>query len=112
MRQTVRRSIGACGLWLAGCLVATFITFESPLSGMSMNPARTFASALPSGIWAGFWVYLIAPPLAVSPRTPGSVEVTVISTCGGNSRLIGRPLYFCTSRARCASAPVTVRQAI
>ena len=23
MRQTVRRSIGACGLWLAGCLVAT-----------------------------------------------------------------------------------------
>jgi aquaporin Z len=49
----------------AGCLVAIFITFESPLSGMSMNPARTLASAAPSGIWRGFWVYLIAPPLAM-----------------------------------------------
>jgi aquaporin Z len=35
----------------AGLLVALYITFEAPLSGMSMNPARTFASALPSGIW-------------------------------------------------------------
>src|SRR5438874_8793202 len=29
----------------AGCLVATYITFEGPFSGMSMNPARTFSSA-------------------------------------------------------------------
>lgn len=50
---------------VAGCLVATFIVIESPLSGMSMNPARTFASAAPSGIWTAFWVYLIAPPLAM-----------------------------------------------
>jgi aquaporin Z len=50
---------------VAGCLVAAFITFESPLSGMSMNPARTIASAAPSGIWTAFWVYLIAPPLAM-----------------------------------------------
>jgi aquaporin Z len=50
---------------VAGCLVATFITFESPLSGMSMNPARTFASAAPSGIWSGFWIYLVAPLLAM-----------------------------------------------
>ena len=32
----------------AGALVATYITVEAPLSGMSMNPARTFASALPA----------------------------------------------------------------
>jgi aquaporin Z len=51
--------------FVAGCLVATFITFESPLSGMSMNPARTFASAAPSGIWSGFWIYLVAPLLAM-----------------------------------------------
>jgi aquaporin Z len=50
---------------VAGCLVAMFITFESPLSGMSMNPARTFASAAPSGIWRSFWIYLIAPPVAM-----------------------------------------------
>lgn len=46
---------------LAGVLVAAYITLEAPLSGMSMNPARTFASALPSGTWLGWWVYVLAP---------------------------------------------------
>jgi aquaporin Z len=49
----------------AGLLVATYITFEAPFSGMSMNPARTFASALPSGIWTGFWIYVVVPPLGM-----------------------------------------------
>ncbi len=46
----------------AATLVAAWITFEAPLSGMSMNPARTLASALPSGIWTAAWVYFVAPP--------------------------------------------------
>jgi aquaporin Z len=46
---------------VAGILVATFITFEAPLSGMSINPARSFASALPSGVWTDFWIYIVAP---------------------------------------------------
>jgi len=45
----------------AGILVATWISIEGPLSGMSMNPARTFASALPANVWTGFWLYMIAP---------------------------------------------------
>lgn len=45
----------------AGALVALYIAFESPLSGMSINPARTLASAWPSGIWTAFWLYLTAP---------------------------------------------------
>ena len=45
----------------AGALVATYIAIEAPLSGMSMNPARTFASALPAHLWTAFWVYLTAP---------------------------------------------------
>jgi aquaporin Z len=49
----------------AGLLVTTYITLESPISGMSMNPARTFGSALPSGIWNSFWVYLTMPPLGM-----------------------------------------------
>lgn len=51
--------------WVAGVLVMLYITFEAPLSGMSMNPARSFASALPSGIWDGFWIYLTAPVLGM-----------------------------------------------
>ena len=45
----------------AGALVALYITLEAPLSGMSLNPARTFASAVPADVWRGFWVYLTAP---------------------------------------------------
>lgn len=46
---------------VAGALVALFITFETPLSGMSMNPARTVASALWAGQAPGLWLYLVAP---------------------------------------------------
>src|ERR1700758_2219792 len=35
MRQTVRRSIGACGLWLAGCLVATAASAQTAGEGLS-----------------------------------------------------------------------------
>jgi aquaporin Z len=49
----------------AGALVATFITFEAPLSGMSMNPARTFGSAVGGQLWTGLWIYFTAPVLAM-----------------------------------------------
>jgi aquaporin Z len=50
---------------IVGILVMVFITFEAPLSGMSINPARTFASALPANVWKGIWIYFIAPPLGM-----------------------------------------------
>lgn len=49
----------------AGTLVAIYITIEAPLSGMSMNPARTLASALPGEIWTGLWIYFTAPPIGM-----------------------------------------------
>jgi aquaporin Z len=45
----------------AGALVALYIAIEAPVSGMSLNPARSVASALPSGLWHGIWIYLTAP---------------------------------------------------
>ena len=50
---------------IAGCLVATYIAFESPLSGMSMNPARSLASAAPGMLWHHLWIYLTAPLLGM-----------------------------------------------
>lgn len=44
-----------------GALYAIFITLETPLSGMSMNPARTFASAFLGGYWHALWLYFVAP---------------------------------------------------
>ncbi len=49
----------------AGALVATYITVEAPISGMSMNPARTFASALAGNSWTALWVYLTAPVIGM-----------------------------------------------
>ncbi len=49
----------------AGALVALYITLEAPFSGMSMNPARSFASAAPAGLWGTLWIYFVAPPLGM-----------------------------------------------
>lgn len=45
----------------AGALVALYIIVEGPVSGMSMNPARSFASAAPAGMWHALWIYFVAP---------------------------------------------------
>jgi len=60
-RPTLARFTGLC----AGLMVWAYITFEAPLSGMSINPARTFGSALLAGDFAGLWIYFIAPPLGM-----------------------------------------------
>ena len=50
---------------LVGCLIFTCITFEAPLSGMSMNPARTFAPMLVGGVTTPLWIYFLAPPIGM-----------------------------------------------
>jgi aquaporin Z len=45
----------------AGALVATYISLEAPLSGMSMNPARTLGSAVHAVAFRALWVYFTAP---------------------------------------------------
>jgi aquaporin Z len=49
----------------AGLLVAACITLETPVSGMSMNPARSLGSAIPAMRWDALWVYFVAPPLGM-----------------------------------------------
>lgn len=66
---------------VAGALVALYITLEAPLSGMSMNPARSFASALSAQQWTAIWIYFTAPLLgmlgaaAVYVRLQGAAAV-------------------------------------
>ncbi|WP_321475745.1 aquaporin [uncultured Paludibaculum sp.] len=50
---------------VAGILVALFISVEAPLSGMSMNPARTLGSAVVAGDYTALWLYFTAPPLGM-----------------------------------------------
>ena len=51
--------------YFAGLLVAVFISLEAPFSGMSMNPARSFGSAIVANHWDSIWIYFVAPPLAM-----------------------------------------------
>ena len=49
----------------AGIMVMLFITLEAPLSGMSMNPARSFASDFVGMQWDGIWIYFVAPVIGM-----------------------------------------------
>ena len=51
--------------YFVGALYVAFITFETPLSGMSMNPARTFGSAVRGRYWHALWLYFVAPTLGM-----------------------------------------------
>lgn len=62
---TNRKKLNSYTGLLAGILVALFIIVEAPISGMSINPARSFGSALPAHIWTAFWIYMTAPPVGM-----------------------------------------------
>ena len=51
--------------YFAALLIASGIAFESPLSGMSANPARTFGPAFCGGYWRSLWIYFTAPTLGM-----------------------------------------------
>jgi aquaporin Z len=46
---------------IASVFVCCWVILAGPISGFGMNPARSFASALPSGIWTAWWIYILAP---------------------------------------------------
>jgi len=58
------RTMRLTGL-VAGLVVMANITFEAPLSGMSMNPARSFGPALIAADFSFFWIYLVVPPVGM-----------------------------------------------
>jgi aquaporin Z len=66
----------------AGILVATYITFEAPISGMSMNPARSLGSSLFADSHVGLWIYFTAPVIGMLfaaeayVRTKGAAAVS------------------------------------
>jgi len=59
---------------MAGAAIGSVIAFEAlfagPISGASMNPARSFAPALVSGNLAEVWIYLVAPVLGAALAIP------------------------------------------
>lgn len=46
---------------IAGFFVMSYVILTGPISGFSMNPARTIASAVPAMQYTSFWIYMTAP---------------------------------------------------
>lgn len=57
-----RAPIGFAGVAI-GLTVGMEAAMMGPITGASMNPARSFAPALVSGIWQHHWLYWVAPIL-------------------------------------------------
>lgn len=102
-RQNLARYTGL----FAGLLVAIFIMVEAPLSGMSMNPARSLGSGFWAGDWTGLWIYFTAPPLGmllvaeIYLRRHGEVGVF----CAKLHHQNNQRCIFCEHRAEKAEAP-------
>jgi aquaporin Z len=46
-------------------LTISYFVLSPSISGFSVNPARTFASAVFAGVWQGIWIYFAAPCLGM-----------------------------------------------
>lgn len=57
-----RAPVGFAGLAI-GLTVGSEAAFMGPITGASMNPARSFGPAIVAGIWQHHWVYWVAPIL-------------------------------------------------
>jgi MIP family channel proteins len=63
---TDRKAISAPAALAIGFTVAMDALWGGPISGASMNPARSFGPALVAGVWTDQWLYWLAPLIGAS----------------------------------------------
>jgi aquaporin NIP len=82
---TDARAVGAMAGWAIGGVVALAAVFAGPISGASMNPARSLGPAFASGNLDTIWIYLLGP--VVGAIAGGWAYQAV--RCGGEDRPVG-----------------------
>lgn len=63
---TDTRAVGQPAALAIGACVALDALWGGPISGASMNPARSFGPALITGVWRDQWVYWVGPIIGAS----------------------------------------------
>lgn len=63
LRTAIRKTLGEAGPLVIGLTLAAAILMGGPLTGASLNPARTLGPAIATGNFADLWVYLAGPAL-------------------------------------------------
>ena len=70
-----------------GVLIALYTFFFAPISGFSINPARTTGSALFAGVWTAGWLYFVAPLMGMLSAAE------VYTRLGVNARVLCAKLH-------------------
>lgn len=78
-----RPSLAVYTSYLVGILILFYILLFAPVSGFSINPARTTGSAIFAHVWTAIWLYFAAPLLGM--MTASEVHL----------RLYGRDKILC-----------------
>jgi len=63
---TDTRAVGPAAAIAIGGTVGLDALFGGPVTGASMNPARSLGPALAAGEWQDFWIYVIGPVIGAS----------------------------------------------
>ena len=66
-----------------GATVGLEALFAGPITGASMNPARSLGPAVVSGQWAAVWIYIVAPLIGAAVAVLGCRCVRESDCCCG-----------------------------
>ncbi len=97
---TDTRAVGQMAALAIGGTVALDALWGGPISGASMNPARSLGPALIAGVWRDQWVYVVAPVVGAAlgafgyqalraplPEVPAGGEAVVSDAMAASPRM-------------------------
>jgi aquaporin Z len=67
--------------YLVGILISLYVLFFAPVSGFSINPARTTGSAIFANVWTAGWLYFTAPLLGMMGASESYLRIFGSGRC-------------------------------